>query len=220
MVQLYPLFLLKYTKQYFLITWICILLPVMLSLSSQQVVGGFNRKEAKAFALIREKYSFKAYNIISQLTEGSPETEDMVSEVFIRLWQNPVRFEQIKKIEDFIYVASRNLAINHIKKQSNESKYEDIAGQYTDIHEDFIEAKMAMSEFMNHAYKIVQAFPPQMKQVFILSFYEGLTNTEIARKMNKSEKTVANHKAIVIKRLKFEFAKRGGSDLYLLNLFL
>lgn len=193
----------------------------MLSLTSQQVVGGFNRKEAKAFASIREKYSFKAYNIISQLTENSPETEDLVSDVFVKLWVSPVRFQRIKKIEDFIYITSRNLALNHIKKQEfNESKSGDFARQNPDIHEDFIEAKMAMSEFMNHAFKIVQAFPHKMKQVFILSFYEGLTNAEIARKMNKSEKTVANHKANVIKKLKFEFAKRGGRDLYLLNLFL
>jgi len=197
------------------------LLCVMLSLSSQQVVGGFKRKEAKAFAWIREKYSPRVFSLISQLTEDSPETEDLVCEVFLKLYENQVRFERIKKIEDFIYLTSRNLALNHNKKQDLiQSKAEDIARNYPDLHQDSIEAKIALSEFMNRAYKIIQSFPRQMKQVFILSFYDGLTNLEIARKMNKTEKTIANHKANVIKRLRFEFTKNGGRDLYVLNLFL
>ena len=51
--------------------------------------------------------------------------------------------------------------------------------------------------------EVIQQLPGKMQEIFLLSFEKGLSNAEIARKLNISEKTVRNQKynsLIVIRR--------------------
>jgi RNA polymerase sigma factor (sigma-70 family) len=193
----------------------------MLSLKSQEVVGGFNRREAGAFALIREKFYARTFALVNQLTGYSPDSEELVAEVFIKLYNSDQRFENIKKIKDFIYITAQRMALNlHKKQEKRESKTEDIVRHITSLQTDSREADEALASFKEHVYKIVKDFPRQMKNIFVHYFKDDLSNAEIAVKLGLTEKTVANQKAIAISKLKFEFTKRSGRNLFLLNLFL
>jgi RNA polymerase sigma factor (sigma-70 family) len=193
----------------------------MLSLRSQQIVGGFNRREAKAFALIREKYFARTFALVNQLTDYSPDSEDLVAEVFIKLYDSDERFGNDKKIKDFIYITARNKALNlHKKEEKHQSKTEDIVRHFTSLQSDSREANEALAAFKEQVYKIADKFPRQMQKIFVHYFKDDLTNAEIASILGLTEKTVANQKAKAISKIKFEFTQKGGRNLFLLNLFL
>jgi RNA polymerase sigma factor (sigma-70 family) len=193
----------------------------MLSLRSQQLVGGFNRREPKAYARIREKYYARTYALVSRFTENSIATEELVCEVFIKLYYSKVRFESMKKIKDFIYVTSKNDCVNHMKKQKkDEADSENAISYYMRTLGDSREADEALASFKERVYKIANDFPRQMQNIFVLWLKEGLTNEEIAGRLEISEKTVGNQISKAKTKLKFEISKKGGRDLFLLNLIL
>ncbi|HRO69988.1 MAG TPA: sigma-70 family RNA polymerase sigma factor, partial [Chitinophagaceae bacterium] len=57
-------------------------------------------------------------------------------------------------------------------------------------------------EFFRLVYDKVDRMPPKMKEVFLLSYREGLKPAEIARLLNLSVNTVGNHKANAIRILR------------------
>jgi RNA polymerase sigma factor (sigma-70 family) len=89
----------------------------MQPLTKQQIVGGFNRPEPRAVSWIFDEYQPGVFTIVRRLTGISPDTDDLVAEVFTRLMENPGRFPNLARIKYFLLLTARNTCLNHIKRR-------------------------------------------------------------------------------------------------------
>ncbi len=131
------------------------------------------------------------------------EIEDIVQETYIRVCHNP-NAEPIREPRRFLYRTARNLALDYTKRA--ESRLADSAEQEQDFlrgvddRHDETFAQVVINEEYSQFCKAVKHLPLQCRRVFVLKKVYGLSQREIAMKLDIKESTVEKHVAQGIKR--------------------
>ena len=145
--------------------------------------------------------------------------EDLTTEVFVKLWQKRAEFNDLLQIKSYLYTCIRNGCLNLIRgKQREESRNQAFADIHlqTDQHSDL---ELIHIELLAAIRKELDAFSPRMREIFILAYFKRMPNEEIALKLNLSNQTVRNQKALGLsllrKKLKPKYPLRHISMLLL-----
>lgn len=130
-------------------------------------------------------------------------SEEVVQEVFFKLWINRESIIINTSIESYLFRAVRNASLNvlkHIRIKEEYKQYHQTTLKATNHTE---EALMA-GELQTKIKKAIDQLPPERKKVFMLSRYEGLKYKEIAQELNISVSTVENQMVQALKFLREE----------------
>ncbi|UGU16479.1 sigma-70 family RNA polymerase sigma factor [Sinomicrobium kalidii] len=156
------------------------------------LIESLRNGEESAYAYLVKSYHRRLFTYLLALTHDHVVAEDMVQNVFLRLWEYRSRLNPDYSIQNFLYKSSYNEFVNHYKKNQRitnlEKVYIEAIGSVVNNNDvNLIERKMAIVS------QGISALPDKCAKVFILSKKEGLTNIEIAEYLNLSLKTVEGH---------------------------
>jgi RNA polymerase sigma-70 factor (family 1) len=131
--------------------------------------------------------------------------QDIVTDVFVKLWQKQSDFKTVYTIKAFLYISTRNACINHIQQvQYQAREREKIRQTSSDIESDGLNEAI-YAEVLQQVYSIVNNLPVKCREVMLLSYKGGMNNHEIARKMHLSVHTVRNQKNRGVRLVKNKF---------------
>ncbi len=117
-------------------------------------------------------------------------SEDVVQEVFVKLWNNKEDVSQLRSQRSYLFRAVRNSCLNLIKHiQIREDYKQDNERQMT-LDEGHDGDGELISELEQKIRKTIDRLPIERRKVFIMSRYDGLKYREIADKLGISQKTV------------------------------
>lgn len=129
--------------------------------------------------------------------------EDLVSDVFVKLWTNPLTFETKANAKAWLYITTRNTCFNYCKKLYLQYQSEiDPSSVYT--HETVL-TSMIRTEILREIMSLIELLPTECRRIFKLSYFNDLSNQEIAKELCVSIHTVKNQKARAIYLLKRRF---------------
>lgn len=155
-----------------------------------------------AFETLHSEYYTPLCNFVFSYLKERESCEEVVSDVFVALWQKRKDLTDIRNIQSYLYTCSKNLAIDLIRKnairiQPDTNCYEiDIP----DV-DDALLSPIEMKEFRNKLQQAVDSLPPQCKIIFKMLINDQLTYKEIAEILNLSRKTVEAQVAIAYKKI-------------------
>ena len=132
--------------------------------------------------------------------------EEVVSDVFVKLWKNREQIEVHTSFQAYIYRAVRNQALDYLKlriHRQNERESLDSV-QWNMSHADHFSPveELTFNEFFDHVEGCIQALPRQCQLIFRLSREEGLRYRDIAEKLEISVKTVETQMSRALKVLR------------------
>lgn len=129
--------------------------------------------------------------------------KDIVSEVFLQLWKTREFLHEVKSVNAYLYVATRNRSLNHLKKLKRNEKKVQLAYErqleektYEDILQDVFNA-----EVVRMLHEAILTLPPECTKVVQLNI-EGLSTNEIALQLGISPSAVSHQKARAIRLLR------------------
>lgn len=129
--------------------------------------------------------------------------EDLVQEVFYKLWNQRTSLQITTSIKAYLYTATKNLALNEIQKVRRHAELNQVYTERESQHDP------GMSEedtgiWEERIRQAVDSLPTRCKEIFELSRFEGMTYKEIANHLEISPKTVENQmgKALSVLREK------------------
>lgn len=135
--------------------------------------------------------------------------EDIVANVFRRLWMRRLEWEPAGPARTYLLTATRNEAINLLRRLRREQGLEDRA-----LREDVapaLSAPVASPESALVARELAEAIertsanlPPRCREVFELRWREGLRHREIAERMGIALKTVEMQMTRALKAIREE----------------
>ncbi|WP_316769241.1 RNA polymerase sigma-70 factor [Pedobacter frigiditerrae] len=128
--------------------------------------------------------------------------EEIVQDVFLKIWEEPEGLNDIKYINSYLYRSVINASINYLNRQKNiERHHLKIAANYSEESLIELDEENELIVLINNE---IEKLPAQCKKVFKLSRFEHLKYKEIALLLNISERTVENHIANALKILRTE----------------
>ena len=154
------------------------------------VVTAFLGGEERAFQELVERYQTRLLNFIYRTIGDRDRAEDLVQEVFIRVYRHLHRFDRSKKFSTWVYTIASNLAKNELRNRSRSplvlfqtiqgsSDEEDRPIQFEDTtaRPDDMYRKRHLRELVEQT---VSQLPEHHRQVFVLRELEGKSYEEIA----------------------------------------
>ena len=142
------------------------------------------------------------FHFVSSFTKSRQAAEEIISDVFMKIWVKRSDLEQIKNLQVYCFVMAKNFSINYLEDQKrfttvNIDDFEgNIQSEYIDPEQLMITDQMYLR--INHA---VNKLPDRCKMVFILVKENGFKYKEAAEIMHVSIKTVENQLAIALKKI-------------------
>jgi RNA polymerase sigma-70 factor (family 1) len=129
--------------------------------------------------------------------------EEIVEDVFVRIWRQKTSVPSIRNLRVYLYMATKNTALNYLSKKARESITEPFDHIHIEMSGSGItpEDILITAEMYRKLQEAVEALPPRCKMVFKLVREDGLRYKEIAEILNISVNTIDVHMAIAVKRI-------------------
>ncbi|HXB36018.1 MAG TPA: RNA polymerase sigma-70 factor [Puia sp.] len=146
-------------------------------------------------------YSY-LFNFARGIVPSRETAEEIVSDVFIRLWERRKELGKVENLKVYLYVATRNTAFNYLDKQKRTptNSIDDLEAEFTSIYFD-PEQLMITAEMLALIQKAIDQLPPKCKMIFKLAKEDGLKYREVAEVLSLSVKTVENQLAIALEKI-------------------
>lgn len=153
------------------------------------LIESLSKGDEGAYNYLIDTYHHQLCVYANSLVKNIYSAEDIVQNVFIKVWEQRTRLKPDHALKSFLYKLVYNEFIDLYRKNQSlfslEKSYYDALNSV--IQEDDSES---FQRVLNVVNKEIQNLPPKCKEVFILSKKEGLTNIEIAEHLDVSIKTV------------------------------
>lgn len=148
--------------------------------------------------------SFYAYlfHFAMTLVKVRESAEEIVSDVFIKVWEKRKGLEAIDNLKVYLYVSTRNTALNEIEKQKKQAvrHIEELSEELPAIYLN-PEQMLITADMLSFIRKAVDQLPPRCRMIFKLVKEDGLKYREVAEILDISTKTVENQVAIAVQKI-------------------
>jgi RNA polymerase sigma-70 factor (ECF subfamily) len=166
------------------------------------LINRVKRDDSEAFDLLFYMYAEKIFKFSLTFFNNEIEAEEIVQEVFLKIWLKRKTITDPITFNAFIYTIAKNLIFNNLKKNVYRKKYEYYIYANRQIGRNETESHLLQEETKKRIEISLNALPKKRKKVFLLSRQEGLKNKEIAERLNLSIKTVETHISLSLKYLR------------------
>ena len=171
--------------------------------SNTELIKLLIKGDMAAFDAIYNKYCHKLHQFVLMYLKQSEDAEEIVQEVFIKIWESRSKIDIYSSFESFLFTIAYNATMSLLRKRVNETKSREYLKSLQQIENaDLVIDELQYKELSNKLHLLLDQLTPRQKEIYLLSREEGLTHKEIAQKLKISESTVNNHLVTILKYLK------------------
>jgi RNA polymerase sigma-70 factor (ECF subfamily) len=164
--------------------------------------------DQQAFTVLFDAYYQRLGAYVLKVTDSRDATEEIVQEVFIKVWEKREILPTIDSVKAYLFVLSKHRALDYLRMVARKRLQE-----ISLIHEmkeanSLLESSSTTEEYSLIIEKVITELPPQQQRVYQLSRYEKLKYEEIAVLMGISKETVKKHMQCALSFLKKQVKMR------------
>jgi RNA polymerase sigma-70 factor (family 1) len=182
-----------------------LLLPSQMTIPDDELLQRLSAGDPVAFEMFIRTH----YAVICRFSEkflpDAALAQDVAQESFIKLWKSGKTFDTLTALKAYLYTIARNGCLDLIRNRNRlqQRHYQAAAGEETAMEP--VLADIIRAESIALIYQFVQEMPGKMRDVFLLSYREGMTVSEIAVQLGWKVKAVKKqkYKALVALRGRF-----------------
>jgi RNA polymerase sigma-70 factor (ECF subfamily) len=143
------------------------------------------------FERMYEDYFPKVYNFIFYRLLHKQDSEDLVSEVFLKVARNIFTFDAQKaSLNTWIFTIARNTLTDYFRRRKTNASLDNCGDAFLGI--DFAEQFEAIeNDNRKSVYKALMQLDDRSRQIMALKYFAELNNREISRLTGINESTVS-----------------------------
>jgi len=137
------------------------------------------------------------------ITRSNEIAEEVVDDVFVKLWNKRNKVSEIENLTVYLYIAIKNQSLNALSRKAQQLVSESFDYLDIEIEEAIGDPALLMitEEMMHRMQKAVDDLPPRCKMVFKLVREDGLSYKEVGAILKISPKTVDAQMMIAVKQI-------------------
>ena len=179
-----------------------------------EIIQRINNRDSKALEVLYDRYSPVLYTLIKRIAEDKLAAEEILVNIFVIIWQKSHKYDlNAENLYCWLINLARNKTLDSIRR-----KHSLVNEEYTDEYEDnYIIPDLSphipandIIKTINNRDNIYSAFhnlTEAQQYVLSLAYYEGLTESEIAKKLNIPLLTVKSKIRVALNSIKDNLAK-------------
>ena len=151
------------------------------------VILGLANRDKRAYAILFDTYHAPLFRFAETYVCCSGLAEDIVQDVFIKLWENP-RTQISKSLRSYLFLMVRNACIDYLRSVHVEDKKKQKLFE-AQVLSDSVD--LDIDENITRKIKAaINELPKQCREVYLMSIFDGLKYSEIADELNISVSAV------------------------------
>jgi RNA polymerase sigma-70 factor (family 1) len=168
-----------------------------------------------AFQLVFDLYRNRVYRIAMLYVKSPALAEDIVQDVFLKIWFQRKNLTELVSFESWIYTLTKNLTINCLKKLAYEGKARAHWNKENSQVYNTTDHKIRNTQYTELLMQAITKLPEQQQKVYRLGKETGLSYEAIARELSISPLTVKTHMARALAAIR-SFLQQHDKELMLL----
>lgn len=189
--------------------------------SDQALLNQIQTHDATAFELFYDRYRGLIHRHILAMVREAVATEDLVQEVFLRVWTRAEQWDDTGTVKAWLYRIATNLALNHLRsvRRRPQQPLEAVTVDDMGIQEEISvpnwlidavtlqpAAVLEGAERMKQLQRLVDELPADKREVFWLVYEAELDLHTVADQLGIPEGTVKSRLYYSKKQLKNRWA--------------
>jgi len=171
-----------------------------------ELVSSIKNGDASSLELLFRRLYPQLCAFANKYLHNLDESEEVVQEVFYRIWKNRKNLDEHQSIKSYLFTAVKNNSLSILDHHKTKDKYATVL-EYLykntgtgNMPYDSLVAKDLEKDFA----KALEQLPPDCRKIFELSRFEGLKYHEIAERLNISIKTVETQMSRALARIRVQ----------------
>ncbi|SNR76449.1 RNA polymerase sigma factor [Flavobacterium sp. ov086] len=173
------------------------------SSNQNQLLDELSKGSERAFTDLYNRYKNVVYSCALKITKSRTLSEEVVQDVFLKIWLKKETLTDIAHFESYIFVVARNHIFSMLKQIAKETTLKS-KFNYTDISFDHTDAPLEEEEFTSLLNEIIKQLPPQQQKVYRMAKEEDLNYQQIGELLNISATTAKKHLALALKFIRIK----------------
>lgn len=180
-------------------------MKVFEKISDSELARNINAGNKNAYKELFDRYAPRVFQFSLSYLKNKSDAEELVQDVFLKIWENRESLDQSKNFKSFIFKIAVNAIYDFIRHKNIENAFSDFTKNNSEIGTNETWHSVIFEDMQQNLQKLVVQLPEQQQKIFQLSKIEGLSNDEIATRLNISKRTVENHIYRAVSFLKEHF---------------
>jgi RNA polymerase sigma-70 factor (family 1) len=163
--------------------------------------------DEKAFRVLFDQYRERLFFFAWQLCHSAVEAEEVVQDIFLRLWENRSKLGEVDFPRKYIYIMARNRTLDLLSKIARHQQL--ISEVWTNMSQsdNYLEDLLHAQDSRLLIDQAVSQLAEKKQAIFLMSRRDGLSLREIADQTGLSVQTVKNILTEVLKHVKAFLAR-------------
>lgn len=185
------------------------------TLDNDALLALLNEDSDYAFQALFDRYRNHAYKVAMLYVKSPALAEDIVQDVFMKVWFQRKNLLAIASFEAWLYTLTRNFSLNCLKKIAHEFKARHSFTAGHPAFEDTADHKVRDLQYQELLFKAIEQLPEQQQKVYYLAKEKGLSYQAIAGNLSLSPLTVKTHMARALMSIR-SFLRKYDRELLIL----
>jgi RNA polymerase sigma-70 factor (ECF subfamily) len=178
------------------------------------------RGDEAAFAKLFKQYRDRIYTIAVKLTKSTIIAEEIVQDIFLKIWIRRADLSRIQNLEAYLFVVARNDVYKVLKGIARNHRPTSLDAEEPVLSDRDAADLLIEKEYDALLRNAINRLPTQQKQVYQLVKDRGLKREEVAQELQIQPETVKFHLAQAMKNIRAFCLLRLGTDIGFFILFL
>jgi len=159
------------------------------------------QRDETALEALYDRYAAILSSLLNRILHDAQAAEEILQDIFFQLWRNAQRFDASRgSLPGWLVVIARNRAISRLR-QHNPARGEEL--QENDIRLPFgLESSVTRHELLERVRGALDTLPKEQRSAVELAYFEGLTQSEIAKRTGDPLGTVKTRLRTAVGSLK------------------
>lgn len=170
--------------------------------TEQQLIRELSNGSVPAFRELFERYQGKVFLFALQLTKSRADAEEVVQEVFVRIWEKRDQIRIEKNFNGYLLTIARNLIIDKLKQAARDKILQQRMYQHIQALQKIPFNSLIEKELARLHQQAIERLSARKKIVYLLSREEELTYGQIAERLGISVNTVRNQMSSALQSIR------------------
>jgi RNA polymerase sigma-70 factor, ECF subfamily len=143
-------------------------------------------RQHNALEVIYDRYVSLVYRLALKILDNSQEAEDLTQEIFLTLWRNPNYAPERGSLGTFLSTVTRSRAIDKLRSRSSKLRFLQRWSQIIINENSFLTPfeNASLNQRSEYVREALARLSDKQRQVLQMAYYDGLSQSEIAARLN------------------------------------